>query len=181
MQRATLESAKESFWGKVRKTNKCWIWEGAGKGNRYGEIRFHWHNRTVWAVHRFSWFIHFGDFEENLCVCHKCDNTKCVNPEHLFLGTHAENMRDMVLKGRRVGPSREECCLGYKRGLKLHPAPILRGEKQVNAKLTDKQAAEIKQFGREKKMSHRAIAKKYGVCHKTVFEIIHGIRWAHID
>lgn len=83
----------------------CWMWKGPTRGNNnYGSFTVGYRVVSA-AAHRASWALHFGDLPENIEVCHKCDFPKCVNPEHLFLGTHHENMRDMVKKGRQ-GPRR---------------------------------------------------------------------------
>ena len=79
----------------------CWVWMGSS-GKRYGQ--FHCPEMVphlkMQKAHRASWFLHNGHIPEGLSVCHKCDNTFCVNPHHLFLGTHEDNMRDMINKGR---------------------------------------------------------------------------------
>jgi len=178
MQRASLESAKIAFWRKVEKKESCWIWPSK---NRYGAVRFSVGKERSWLVHRFSWLIHRGEIPAGMCVCHTCDVSRCVNPDHLYLGTHAENMRDMKNRKRYKVPSKEDCKKGYGLGLKLHPAPIRRGERQYNAKLTDAQAREIKELVGPKGMTHRAVAKMFGITHKTVWEIYHGLRWAHVD
>jgi hypothetical protein len=73
----------------------CWIWP---VGHRYGLTSYK--DKTVLA-HRLSYTLFVGDIPEGMCVCHKCDNPKCVNPEHLFLGSHSDNERDKAEKGRR--------------------------------------------------------------------------------
>ena len=80
----------------------CWLWNAATDG-RYGTIRTDGKQQT--KAHRASWMVHFGPIPKGKHVLHRCDNTLCVNPEHLFLGTHADNMRDMRAKGREKHPS----------------------------------------------------------------------------
>lgn len=86
----------DRFWSKVHKTEKCWNWIGSQIAGRYGGFN----NGQSLLAHRFSWMIHFGKIPDGLCVCHKCDNGFCVRPDHLFLGTQLENVRDMHQKGR---------------------------------------------------------------------------------
>lgn len=138
--------------------NGCWIWRGCSIGRYgYGSLKI---NRKPVYAHRYSWEIHNGPIPDGLCVCHKCDVAKCVNPDHLFLGTHADNMADRNIKGRAVG------------GLK-NP---MRGIDHPRAKLTEKQVLSI----REDKRTLREIAAEYGVCHSVVNNIKRRKTWRHI-
>ena len=95
------------FWSKVQKTDGCWLWTGSRNRTwAYGRFRSGPGRRSVLA-HRFAWELVHGPIPGGLFVCHHCDNPSCVNPEHLFLGTHTDNMRDMVNKGRDVNRNRE--------------------------------------------------------------------------
>lgn len=118
----------------------CWLWEGDkrpnGKGILYG--RFTIENGKGTSAHRYSYKFFNGDIPDNLFICHKCDTPLCVNPNHLFLGSHKENMKDMVNKNR-----------SYKG----------RGEKKSISKLTNKQASEIRQSDDKREN----LAKKYNV------------------
>ena len=81
----------------------CVEWPRGRSRSGYGQLRSE--DRTPWLAHRLAWTLTNGPIPDGLLVCHRCDNPPCVNPEHLFLGTHVDNMRDMVQKGRRQGAS----------------------------------------------------------------------------
>lgn len=93
------KSVSERFWGAIEKTDSCWLWE-AGKGSDgYGQFEV---NGKKVKVHRYSYEIHKGEIPEGIDVLHTCDVRPCVNPDHLWLGTDADNNRDMREKGRAV-------------------------------------------------------------------------------
>lgn len=92
------ESLEVKFWRHTVKADGCWLWRSAIVANGYGGVK---HNGKMVRAHRASWLIHYGPIPDGLQVCHRCDVKPCVNPEHLFVGTHKDNMRDCVEKGRR--------------------------------------------------------------------------------
>jgi hypothetical protein len=90
----------ERFWTRVDKSGECWVWTGAHLPTGYGRLTGA--KRGMYA-HRFSWELHNGPIPDGLLVCHKCDNPPCVRPDHLFLGTNVDNIRDRDAKGRGNG------------------------------------------------------------------------------
>lgn len=91
---------KDRFMSYVAKLDYCWEWQGGINSTGRGIF---WLNNKTPKAHRISWIIHNGDIPENVCVLHKCDNGKCVNPKHLFLGSYKDNTQDMINKKRFVG------------------------------------------------------------------------------
>lgn len=88
------------FFTKVTKTAGCWLWNASKDGKGYGVIGLSVPVRRHGKAHRVSWELHKGAIPAGMAVLHKCDTPACVNPEHLFLGTQADNMRDCSAKGR---------------------------------------------------------------------------------
>lgn len=96
-----LDTLKTRFWGKVNKTPNCWLWTGPQLNSGYGV----YYGASPWdsvPAHRVSWILEHGTIPPGMCICHKCDVRLCVNPDHLFLGTYADNIHDMQNKGRMV-------------------------------------------------------------------------------
>src|SRR5690349_5065475 len=90
------------FWSKINKKSDNECWEGLMKPHRSGYC-YLTYNYIDYVIHRLSWILHFGDIPNNLHVLHKCDNTKCCNPKHLFLGTQDDNNKDKAKKNRARG------------------------------------------------------------------------------
>ncbi len=98
-QQRRLRPLTDVFWNQVEKGNHngCWVWIGALDTLGYGHLTI---KRKLRLAHRVSWELANGSIPDGLHVLHHCDNPPCVNPSHLFLGTHLDNMRDMIAKGR---------------------------------------------------------------------------------
>lgn len=101
-----LLTTEDRFWSKVNKDgpshydlNPCWLWLGSKNDSGYGILRI---NRKTISTHRYSYIIHKGFIPLGMKVCHSCDIPVCVNPDHLWLGTDADNAKDKALKGRAM-------------------------------------------------------------------------------
>lgn len=87
---------EDRFWSKVQKGPGCWLWRSANDG-RYGSF---YYMRRVVKAHRMSWLLTYGAIPHGREVCHHCDVPACVRPEHLYIGTHGQNMRDAFARNR---------------------------------------------------------------------------------
>jgi len=147
--------AIERFWPKVKKTDGCWIWT-AGTDEGYGAISTT-HEPDCGKkerAHVFAYKRLVGDIPEGMYVCHKCDNRLCVRPSHLFLGTHLDNQRDKLSKGRQP-----------------------KGSQHGMAKLTDEQVTEIRKLYATGEYLQRELAEKFGIYQQTVSSIVRGTTW----
>ena len=185
------------FWSSVDKSggpDACWLWTRAISSRGYGY--FHTQERTI-AAHRLSWLLLSGEDPGNMLVCHKCDNPKCVRRDHLFLGTHTENMRDMYEKGR--GPT------GEKSGARKHPEKFsggethwskkypekfkklvsadgitrAKGENAGAAKLTEEKVREMRRM-RELGFKTKEIASKFDISTPAAHQAINRKTWRHV-
>lgn len=86
----------------VDPVTNCWVWTGAMASSGYGKIGCGWHSGRTLSAHRVAWEVVHGEIPDKLQVLHRCDNKKCVNPAHLFLGTQFDNIHDCIRKGRAV-------------------------------------------------------------------------------
>lgn len=152
--RAKAAPLAERFWAKVAKSEGCWEWQGNQGRHGYGRLRSTSYH-SVFA-HRVAWELTYGPIPDGLEVCHKCDNPPCCRPDHLFLGTSAENLADMRAKGRGA-----------------------RGERHGSAKLLDSQVMTIRQ-----RLAAGAnvysLASEYDVTPDTIWLIRRRRTWQHL-
>lgn len=174
------EKTLRRFWAKVAKSNGCWLWQASKSIAGYGQFKL----RSYVGVfaHRLSWEIAHGVIADGLWVLHKCDTPACVNPEHLFLGTCVDNVRDMYAKGRNAPIPRPPLAAlprGSDHFLRKHPERAPRGERCGVSKLKATQVIEIRQLagvGRSKS----DLAALFGVTQPTIHKIVRRLRWAHL-
>lgn len=136
--------------------NGCLEWCGDTSSAGYGRIYID--NIRVYT-HRYVWGMYNGRIKKGMCVCHRCDNRVCCNIEHLFLGTLADNVHDMLGKGRD-----------------RHPV----GPENGRSKLNEDAVKEIRELSRSGTYSQRALAKRYQVSKNTVRAAIIGKTWKHL-
>lgn len=147
------------FWERVRRSHNdsgCWEWQGAISDTGYGKACIG-HQRTMNA-HRLAYLLTYGAIPAGLQVCHSCDNRRCVNPEHLFLGTQKDNIRDMIRKGR----SRNN-----------QPS----GEASSAAKLTWKSVSDIRRRWKQGGITKAALGQQYGISGTQIANILSGRHW----
>lgn len=162
-----MNDFKNRFFNKVKKTDTCWNWIGAK--NRYGYGKIMVNGKRVLA-HRLSWEIHRGSIPD-LCVLHRCDNRKCVNPFHLFLGTIQDNVRDCVNKGR--------VAKGKNHGRFTKPENTARGCSIGNSRLNDHLVRKIRNSYIKNK-SLVFLSKKFKVPKSTIFNVVSLRTWKHV-
>lgn len=150
----------ERFWSKVdvRGENDCWPWKGATQKG-YGHFRLNNPRRTRKA-HTISYELTYGEFPTGMEGCHTCDNPICCNPKHVFPGSHADNMRDMIAKGRRKSPT-------YK------------GSQNPNAVLCEENVVVIKQLINSGQ-NNTEIGRRFSVSHSMISRIRRGLAWTHV-
>ncbi|MCK5602096.1 HNH endonuclease [Candidatus Pacearchaeota archaeon] len=148
---------EERFWNKVSIGRHCWKWNGATTKKRkgYGVIKINGKDRIL--THRLSWELHYGIIPDGMKVLHTCDNSLCVNPQHLFIGTQADNVADMVKKGRLV-------------------INRLKGINHPKAKLNSQDIVEIRKDQRPQSQ----IAKDYNVSQATISCVKNNLRYKEI-
>jgi hypothetical protein len=103
---------QERFWARIEKQEDCWIWRGHLNSQGYGQFHCRVAGRSGYLAHRLMYRLVHGEVPDGLYVLHRCDVRLCVNPDHLFVGSAADNLRDMVAKGRQSGP-RSHCNQGH--------------------------------------------------------------------
>jgi len=168
-----MDETKRRFWNKVRKTRRCWIWTASKRNKGYGAFVYPRDGTIVQGrAHRYSWEIHHGPIPRGQCVLHNCpggDNPACVRPSHLFLGTRADNNRDMCQKGRHVAG-------GAHCGEK---GKYEKGESHHNAKLNASTVRKIR-ASRISGTSYGRLSKIYGLAIGYVYRLCNGKAWKHV-
>jgi len=157
---ASSEEGQRRFWDYVNTRNPevCWEWQGTIDERGYGKFCFTPKTafRRKMFAHRISYFLKHGNLPDELMVCHRCDNRKCANPDHLFLGTRAENNQDMVRKGRHSKGEEIRHCLTVRDVIRIRELHFYEG---VNC---------------------AAISRMFNVTPTNIHCIVDGKTWKHI-
>jgi len=140
----------------------CWNWDGRPRENGYCRTTF---SRKQWYVHRMSYTVFVGDIPEGFDVCHRCDNRRCCNPSHLFVGTRKDNMADAVAKGRQAS--------GEKLSL------LTRGDKSHLAKLTTAEVVEIRSM-KLNGLKTKELSERFNISRDNIRRIIRRDTWRYI-
>lgn len=160
---------------------KCWPWTGALNSTGYGAFVL---GRKIHTAHRASFMLFNGEIPDGMEVCHTCDVRHCVNPEHLFLGSRMDNVRDCISKGRHSHGWRHKEILrrvsakGAKHGSKTQPQTVRRGSQRAFSKLKEEDVFLIKALA--KKMTQKQVASMFGVSQTLISSICRGILWTHV-
>jgi hypothetical protein len=156
--RPNLLPEVDRFWGRVEKADGCWLWNGSIHRSGYGLFAPR-HHVQEWA-HRYAYKITHGEIAPGLFVCHACDNPRCVRPEHLWLGSHQQNVTDMVQKGRAKDwsglPSRKK------------------------GRITPEIVREMRRRWEEERTPFHKLGEEYGISRTQASNIVHGRSWGWV-
>lgn len=149
-----FKPVEERFWSRVNKggPNGCWEWTGYLNNWGYGAFWF----KKLTNAHRYSWILHKGQIPPDLFVCHRCDNPKCVNPDHLFLGTCADNNKDREIKNRSNHP---------------------KGENHGRAKLDWDKVSQIRELYKQGNLSHCDLSTMFGISASVIGYVLNNKIW----
>ncbi len=163
-------SMEERFWEKVEKRgpDECWHWTAAHDQHGYGQLNLCDSKGRRMKAHRVAYELHYGPIPEGLEICHHCDNPSCVNPVHLFAGSHRDNMHDAMDKGRNSKPPRNG----------------VRGERHGHATFTDQEVIDLRRefaaLQEKQRVSIAAFAEWHDTPMVTMWRILRRKNYTHV-
>lgn len=168
---ANKSESHDRFWSKVDKSNVdgCWLWGGSKHTGGYGLFR---RNGVVARCHRVSWELSNGTIPSGMHVLHHCDTPACVNPSHLFLGSHKDNMDDRTMKNRNPH--------GDSHPFRVNPSLAARGERIGRSKMTAEMVVQARLDFNGNKATIAQLSRRYGLSHQGMSSIVRGVTWRHI-
>lgn len=197
------DSEKRRFWVHVDQTDECWRWKLRISNKGYGQFGVVRDGKVKQIpAHRVSFELTYGPIPDGLFACHTCDNGWCVRPDHIFIGTHQDNMDDRNRKGRQVKGDRtrsrlypetllrgdahplrrnpELAARGERNGARLHIEKMPRGERNGNSKLSVDIVRVIRDVYTGIPGQAARLGRQYGVASETIMKIIKRRTWRHI-
>lgn len=154
---SSLTDLKFDFYSNIiKKETGCWEWQAGKTKAGYGQYSL---NKKVLYAHRLSWELSNKEIPKGMHVLHSCDNPSCINPDHLFIGTQKDNMRDKINKGRSNLP------FGIRSGV---------------SKLTEEQVTKIRTLYNTGKYSHRTLGIMFAISNRNVSSITRYETWRHL-
>lgn len=144
----------DRFWSKVDRSGECWIWTAYRDSFGYGNFKV---DGVNCYAHRICYELEHGSIPEGMCVLHRCDNPSCVNPEHLFLGTHRDNVKDKISKRRH--------CIGSKNG---------------RSKMTRERVRVLRAYKKGLPITDVMLGQRFGISATSARDIVSGKHWKHV-
>jgi hypothetical protein len=144
-------TSKQRFWAKVNKTADCWLWTDKPKANGYGRLMV---NGRAVSAHRYSWTLHYGAIPLGQVVRHRCDTPRCVRPEHLELGSQADNVADMVARKRTAV-----------------------GERASRSRLSESQVAALRAFTWHDLLTYAELAPLFDITPSSMGDVMQHKSW----
>ena len=168
----TPAEARAAFWSRVDKSggpDACWPWTTSKDKHGYGRV---WEGKRYTRAHRRAHELENGAIPDGIIVCHSCDNPRCCNPAHLWLGTHADNAADRDTKGRSAR--------GEAHGARRHPDRMARGEAHGRTKLTAVDVAAIR-AARSSGFTYVNIGRMFSISQTQARNIALKLKWKHLE
>lgn len=154
------EQTKKRFFNKVQKTSRCWLWTASSNRKGYGQFGVKMGRWKIKYAHRMSYEFFVGKIPKGFLVLHKCDVPLCVNPDHLWIGTHMDNCKDKIKKGRMADT---------------------KGQKNGRAILSEDEVRRMRKMYLTGKYSQVELGKFFGIKKSMANRVITKVAWKHVS